>query len=405
MRKFAKRASFVFLGLVGCVQSALAQQTPDDASAPRLVATRALQDEPIKLPEDMTALFSNQDRRVRFQVVKLSSDERQLFANKVISVINPEGQTQRVQTDSSGYASMDMASAGLHAVVVSEDSGHSAIPLAVRQVSDDEAKAKAKAVRIPLVDVDPSEVLAAVRSTVSSGNQGASSTIDRAIVDKAPIDDPFGYSVMLSNEGTLKGKVISLLTQPSNISVEGSQVTIFQNQNVVATALADANGGFELPLAAGYYGLICTSQAGYAAFGFQARDESEVAANDQAAGYTLVSTRMVTMQSSGMSFLPVILVPQPMMDSVLQSVEEFYAPPLTSGVTPVTPFGGPAGFGGGLGGGVGGGAGAGAAGGLGGAGGLLGLAAAGGVAAAAIGANNNNNNQDFVPLPNTTIVP
>ncbi len=321
----------------------------------------------------MTALFSNQDRRVRFQVVKLSSDDRQLFANKVISVVNPEGQTQRVQTDSSGYASMDIVSTGLHAVVVSEDSGHSAIPLAVREVSEDEAKAKAKAVRVPLVDVDPSEVLAAVRSTVSSANQGPTSSIDTALVDSAPIGESFGYSVMLSNSGMLKGKVISLLTQPSRISVEGAQISVFQNQNLVGKATADANGGFELPLTPGYYGLICTSPAGYAAFGFRAEDESEVAEEGQSKAYSFVSTSMMAIQG-GMSFLPVILVPQPMMDNVLQSVEEFYAPPLTSGVTPVTPFGGPAGFGGGLGGGMGGGvgAGAGAAGGLGGAGGLLG---------------------------------
>ncbi len=187
MRNFAKRASFVFLALASCAHSAFAQQTlrdlADAAATTRWVTTGALQDEPLKLPEDMTALFSNQDRRVRFQVVKLSTDDRQLFANKVISVVNPDGQTQRVQTDSSGYASMDVARTGLHAVVVSEDSGHSAIPLAVREVSEDEAKAKAKAVRVPLVDVDPSEVLAAVRSTVSASNQGPKSSIDNAIVD------------------------------------------------------------------------------------------------------------------------------------------------------------------------------------------------------------------------------
>ncbi len=405
MLQAAKRLSLLSVALACGFQPLLAQSPAADQrsdSATRFVVTGALQDEPIKLPEDMTALFSNQDRRVRFQVVKLSTDDRQLFADKVVSIVNPAGETTRIKTDSSGYATLTNVSSGLHAVVISEDAGHSAIPLAIRQVSDEEAKSKARAIKIPLVEVDPSEVLAAVRSTVAPSSV-ADAEIDAAVVSDSPISDPFDYSITLTDDGTLKGRVVSLLSDPNQIPLAGSQISVFQNQVLLASTFVDANGEFQIgQLAPGYYGLICTSQAGYSAFGFEARTPAQVAARDNG-GYTLVSTTMTTMQAGGSSSLPVVLVPQPMMDNVLQSVEEFYAPPLANGVTPISPFGAPGGLGGGLGGAGGGLGGAGgAAGGLGGAGGLVGLAAAGGVAAVAVGASQDNN---VTPLPNTNGVP
>ncbi len=400
----AKRLSLLSAVLACGFQTVLAQSPQADRqadAATRFVIAGALQDEPIKLPEDMTALFSNQDRRVRFQVVKLSTDDRQLFADKVVSIVNPAGETTRIKTDSSGYATLTSVNSGLHAVVISEDAGHSAIPLAIRQVSEEEAKSKAKAIKIPLVEVEPSEVLAAVRSTVAPSSV-ADAEIDAMLVSDAPVSTPFDYSVSLTEDGTLRGRVVSLLSQPSQIPLAGSQISIFQNQVLVASTFVDANGEFQIgQLAPGYYGLICTSQAGYAAFGFEARTPAQVASQSNG-GYTLVSTAMATMQAGGSGALPVILVPQPMMDNVLQSVEEFYAPPLANGVTPISPFGVPGGgLGGGFGG-AGGGLGGGAAGGLGGAGGLVGLAAAGGIAAVAVGANQDNN---IIPLPNTNGVP
>ena len=379
----------------------------------RLVAT-SLQDEPRNIPEDNTAFFSRADRKVRFQLVKFSGDRSDMLAGTSVTVIDPNGAKTKLTADAEGIATLEDANPGLHALVVTGEKGHTAIPIALRELSvaaadqKDPAKAMTSAVKLPLMDIDPSELVRVTSSYLAPGMSGAFEDIDTTFVTTGQVSQGLQYRVRLGSDGTLEGQVYSMLRSGlTTYGVEGTNILIYRGNDLVQRTIADQFGKFTVGgMVPGVYGLCGIGAGGYAAFGFEAYNAAAIAqaGNRQ----TLVS--MTAMQAG--STLPVVLVPPAMVPAVLEQIRAA-APFLGDGAVGglgAPGFGGPGGLGGpgagggalgggGFGGGFGGAAG-GAAGGLGGAGGLLGLAAIGGIAAAVIGSDNNNNN-DFVPPPAT----
>lgn len=347
----------------------------------------ALQDEPRKLPKDITAMLTRADRRVRFELVKLSGDSSQSLAGTSITVIDSSGQSKQVVADQNGVATLEGAQPGLHAVVIGSEQGHSAIPMAVREAPENAPPASGPAtLKLPLVDVEPREVISLARSVRPMEGAATYSDIDNDFVTTGLTGDSYGYRFRLGSQGELVGQVISLVREGVvSADVEGTNVMLYSGSRLAGQAVADQRGFFEIPaLAPGTYGLVAVGPGGYAAFALEAQSARAVARNSVAGAVTLVSTMT---QIDG-DVVPVFLVPSPMVPAVVSSLEQSYGPLINGGADAgLGGLGGLSALAPGLsGGGSSGGASAGAGGvggGMGGLGALASIGAIGAVAAAA----------------------
>ncbi|MGV3486029.1 MAG: hypothetical protein ACO1RT_16555 [Planctomycetaceae bacterium] len=372
------------LGLaVAFVPTTHAQEAPGVRTT--LVAV-TMQDEPRRLPKDITATLTRADRRIRFELVKLSGATSQSLAGTSVTVIDANGGSQKVVADETGVATLNNAKPGLHAVVIGSEQGHSAIPVAVREAAGDAPAGMGPAtLKLPLVDVEPREVISLARSSRPAEGEASYGDIDTDFVAAGAMGDSFGYRVRLGAQGDLVGQVFSLVRRGLTSSeVEGTDVMLYSGSRLVGRAIADQRGYFQVQgLAPGVYGLVAVGPGGYAAFAFEAysaQTVSRITTGDT----TLVST--ATMQPGDGDVLPVFLVPAPMVPAMVTSLEQSYGPLLgdaggdlgigLGGLGALPAMG--AGFAGG--GGSGGSAG-GSAGGIGGIGGLAALAGIGAVAA------------------------
>ncbi len=370
-----------------------------------LVAT-VLQDEPRKLPKDITATLTRADRSVRFELVKLSGESNQSLAGTTITVIDPNGESKRIKADEFGVATLEDATPGLNAIVIGGKQGHGAIPMAVREASTDAPETGGPAtLRLPLVDVKPKEVIKLARSARNNQPEVDYSDIDTNFVSTAGTSDSFGYRVKLGSQNELNGQVMSLIRNGmSSADVAGTNVMLYSRNRLVGQAVADQRGYFQIPnLAPVAYDLIAVGPGGYAAFAFEAYSAAEMSQTTSTANVTLVSTS--TAQPVSGDLLPVVLIPPPMVKQVVASLERSYGSLINgggndasdgnaglagSGAAAFSSLGaaganagtGPGGSSGGSAGGASAGAGAGGLGGLGGLGAL-------GAAAAATAANSN----------------
>jgi hypothetical protein len=358
----------------------------------RLVTT-ALQDEPRKLPKDITALISRNDRRVRFELVKLANTTGQSLAGTSVTVIDSNGKSQQLEADSTGIATYQNAAPGVVAVVIGSEKGHNAMPLVIRESGEvptaDAPVAVAPTVKLPLVEVPPTDVVRFASSAVPAAGSSSYSDIDADFVSSGALNVAYEYRVRLSSNGALTGQVMSLVRNGLMSSdVAGTQVMIYSGGNVVAQTTADSQGFFQVSgVAAGVHGLVAVGPGGYAAFGFETFSASTVASRPSNDGFTLVS---LATQAEG-DVLPVVLVPPVMVEPMVVSLQQSYGP-LLGGANGLGGLGAlglaaPLAAAGGSGGGASGGAGAAGAGGVGGLGtlGLLGAAIPAAVVAAEAG--------------------
>lgn len=372
------------LGLVSSVTAfSRAQESAESPSADRLIAV-AVQDEPRKLPKDITALVSRADRRVRFEIVKMAGASGQSLAGTPVTVIDSEGTKTNLQADSTGIATLDNAKPGLHAVVIGSEQGHSAIPVAIRESDEvpaaDLPVAPAPAVKLPLVEVDPLSVMRLASQALPAPGTASFGDIDGDFVLAGSVSNQYGYRVMLGSAGQLTGQVISLVRGGVvSADVAGTRVMIYRGNGLVGEATADAQGFFRIEgIGPGVFGLIAVGPGGYAAFGFEAYSPQTIAGFGSSSAQTLVSA----VAPGDGDLLPVVLVPPALVEPMLVALEQSYGPLLGPGAG-VAPAGlaavGPAAMAGvgagGMGGGGMGGGGAGAGGSIGGLG-ALGLAAA-----------------------------
>ncbi len=408
MMSFRAISRFLIATAVGCCSIPISNAS---AGSGDLLITTMAQDEARKIPDDNTAFFSRADRKVRFQLVKFSGDTTsEMLAGTSVTVIDPNGAKSTLTADAEGIATLNDAKPGLHAIVVTGENGHTALPIALREgnapaVAANNAEVAAiPPVKLPLMDIDPSELVRITSSYLPPGMGGSYEDIDSQFVSSGETTQGLQYRVRLGDDGTLSGQVYSLLQNGLSTSgVEGTNILIYRGNNLVGRTVADQFGKFYVGgLRPGVYGLCGIGAGGYSAFGFEAYNAASVAQNGN--GQTLVSipneatdlVSSVAMQSG--STLPVVLIPPSMVPAVVQQIRDAYPPtgdafaggaPISSGI-PGSGFGGGAGPAGGFGGGAGAGFGGGAGAGIGGAGGLLGLAAIGGITAAVAGSKNNS---------------
>jgi hypothetical protein len=357
-----------------------AQDSIQATSAQTLTAV-AIQDEPRKLPKDITALVSRADRRVRFEIVKLAGASGQSLADKPLTLIDSEGTKTTLQADSTGIATLENAKPGMYAVVSGSEQGHSATAVVIRESDEvpagDLPIAMAPTVKIPLVEVDPVSVMELASRALPAPGTASFGDIDGDFVSTGSVSNSFGYRVMLGNAGQLTGQVISLVRGGVvSADVAGTSVMIYRGNSLVGKATADAQGFFRIDgVGPGVFGLIAVGPGGYAAFGFETYSPQTIARSVASRESTLVSAAA---PGDG-DLLPVVLVPPALVEPMLVSLEQSYGALLgpgagvaTAGVGALAPAA-MAGVGAGMG---GGGSGAGGAGGSIGGLGALGLAAA-----------------------------
>ena len=395
----AKRCAML-LGLVTSITTySSAEETTIAVKSVRLVTTAA-QDEPRKLPKDITALVSRNDRRVRFELVKLAGTAGQSLAGTSVTVIDASGQAKKLEADSTGIATLENASPGLVAVVIGSEQGHSALPVAIRESEEvaaaDAPVAPAPTVKLPLVQLPPLDVMKYASSAVPSPGSSSFGDIDTDFVSTGSVNVANDYRIRLSSDGRLTGQVMSLVRNGlSSYDVAGTNVMIFSGNAMVAQTVADAEGYFQINgVAEGVHGLVAVGPGGYAAFGFETYSPATIASSAASNGITLVS---MAVQADG-DVLPVVLVPPAMVEPMVVSLEQSYGP-LLGGAGAVgglgalglaAPLAAAGGFGGGAGGAAAGGAGAGSLGAL----GLLGAA----IPAAVIASEANDDDEPGVVI-------
>jgi hypothetical protein len=379
------------------VLACLAMQ-PSSQAQEHLSAT-TVQDEPRKIPQDNIAFFNRADRKVRFQLVKMSAFQDQTLAGTKLTVIDSAGAEKIVVADKAGVAILEDAEPGLHALVVVGDEGHVAMPIALREEApsnDSGASPMPSMVKLPVSNIDPRDALEFTTAYLPPLPTGSPEDIDSDLVFNGSAVSNLQYRIRLTDEGILSGQVCSLLRDGlSTFGVGNTNLAIYRGNQLVARAVADETGKFSVPdMKAGYYGILAAGSAGYAAFGFEAFDATTLASS-QGQSQTLVSTStnsrsLVNAQAGGSDVLPFVLVPPSMLPGILDAIRAAGLQTVPDESAGVPGFGSPmSGIGGG-----GGGFGA-AGGGLGGAG-ALGLLAAGGAAAAIIASDNDNEN-NFIP--------
>ena len=254
---------FTATAVIFCFASAASAVDGD-----RLVAT-SLQDEPRNIPEDNTAFFSRADRKVRFQLVKFSGDTSDMLAGTSVTVIDPNGTKTKLTADAEGIATLEDASPGLHALVVTGEQGHTALPIALREsgvAADDNAPAKvASSVKLPLMDIDPKELVRVTSSYLAPGMSGAYEDIDDTFVTTGQVTQGLQYRVRLGSEGTLEGQVYSMLRSGlTTYGVEGTNILIYRGNELVQRTIADQFGKFSVGgMVPGVYGLCGIGAGGF----------------------------------------------------------------------------------------------------------------------------------------------
>ena len=376
---------------------------------------------PAVLIDQATVLAAEPSPRVEVLLTGLPANISEGSEPGTVVVVKPDGTSSRLAVNSEGKVAFE-ADAGLHAAFFLSPSGHAAVPFVVRSGAEAGVKPGGVPARItvPTFELSMNRVSRASNSFLPPlSNRPVEQLLNYPLIHTGKIISSRLYHVNLAPGGTLQGQLFPLLTQEAfNRKVGGTNILIHRDGKLIARALVDGSGRFEIPkLEEGTYGLIAAGTIGYAAFGFQAiaapEDSLTAKAGDAASSaesVTLTAARansqsvetLITAVSAG-DILPVTPIPPQWVPSEMYggaddclsclNEEHFYeetcdfcgicggcATGCSSG------GGGMAGGGGGMAGGFG-------------AGGLLGLA---GLAAAIALANDDD---DPIPDPATVVFP
>ena len=355
------------------------------------LTAKILQDEVQELPADNMA-FLSAAREVSIQLDLLAASDADLN-NALVSVVSLDGETRDFKPDENGVVTIDNAEPGPHAIVASSRTAHGTSLLYFKEpnIAADELPAAQSTTQMAMLALRPETLRPFVEQIAHlRGNPDT-------VITEVGTGPLYGYRVKLGPEGTLKGRVLSFLKGFDNarldVAVEGTRIAILRDGRVVGNAISDAQGDFFVSgLSPGVYGCIATSNAGYAAFGFETVGTSGLV---QSSGN---GERLVSIIREPAEILPVVLVPSAFIPGVYRKLLEYY-PELepffeeaafTTG-QPVMPYSGT-----GMGGGGGGGGG----------GGLGGLAALAGLGALAAAGSNSDGDGIFIePKPASPATP
>lgn len=339
---------------------------------------------------------------IRIQLTKFDGTKASELVGTVLSIVSPDSAQTRYQVNDQGIVEFKAQRPGVYAFISMGPMGHIAFPVVIRFGSAEEADVAVgddvgvtPTITLPIFTLNPGEASRAVSSFLPP-NQWTLSDINGPLVATGEVTSTINYRVNLSPAGRMEGQVVTLMQDGLvRQNIEGNNLLLYQNGELVARAISDALGRFAFEgLQPGNYGVICAGPGGYGAFGFEAIMPTLMTNTNN--GETFVSTMVqqtpVNGPFSSGDVLPIVPIPRPLVPELREILrgddlidEEF----LEAGYAPVP--GGGAGFGGGFGGGGGGGAG------MGGAGGLLGLAGLG--IAAALAASDSGDRMITNPTP------
>jgi hypothetical protein len=392
MQRSILMGSVLVLALFGLVPAGWSQQPLADTLT-------ILQDEPLELPEDNRAYVSA-TRTLTVQLDTLAAVEG--LDDALVTLIRPSGVTTQYEPNENLEITLDELESGPHALVASSRQAHGTMLLDVLETppaevvpAPDQAVEAAEPApparkRMTLLAVRGSQLLPFVEDMRDYGLAGPLDA-DALVAASArwKSGQAFNFKVLLTEDGTLLGRVITIWNE-TDVSVEGTNIVIFRDGRRVGSTTCDAEGLWSMGgMQAGVYGLIASGQAGYAAFAFETVD---------AVGVVMRNSRGERFASQVqpqpvIDRLPVVLCPPPFLDEIEETITDYYPmlqtvqePLSTAGQPIATPAGGAmvSGPSTASGPGGGGGGGAGAAGG-GGFGSVVGLAALGAAAAAGSG--------------------
>lgn len=385
------------------------------AQAPTKLVTRMLQNEPLRIPIENTALFSTSVPSINVDVAYLADltgpDETML------TLVTPDNQIQDLERGDDGQFTIPNPVEGLYAIIARTAGSLATIPFY--------AKGIVEPANLPDLVSDISDQDNTVVVPVIENSRDVVEDLSEQYVafrEPAPITPEqydfqplrrYGYQVRMSPDGLVSGQIIIPTQDPQNRNLlTDNNLFLIRNGVRIANELSDGTGEFAFKnTTPGIYGLVAAGPAGYTAFRFEVLPSEAITRRDanalSDAGYVLQQI------AEAASVLPVCMIPPDQAVTIIQiqrSDREMIvdAPlPMDSGATPLAgtaspSFGGaPAGGGGGFGGGGGGFGG----GGFGGVGALGALAGIGGVIAATTGDDDDNVNFQAVPQAASTASP
>jgi len=229
---------------------------------------------PAVLIDQATVMATETSPRVEVLLTGLPENISEGSDAGSVIVVKPDGTSNKLAVSSEGKVAFE-ADAGLHAAFFLSPSGHAAVPFVVRSGAEVGATAGALPARItvPTFDLAMSRVSRASNSFLPPlSNRPVEQLLDHPLIHTGKIISSRSYRVNLAPGGILQGQLFPLLTQEVfNRKVGGTNILIHRDGTLVARALVDGSGRFEIPnLEEGTYGLIAAGTVGYAAFGFEA---------------------------------------------------------------------------------------------------------------------------------------
>lgn len=268
-----------------------------------------------RFPVDNVAyLDTSRSVRVKLDMMSAVQDSTAELDGALVTVVRPDGKASSYAPDANGMIAIDNVIPGPHAIIASAERVHGAMLYyfdeAPANATRDQigADASGSQVMMTMLRIRGKELRAAIdrcRSVTARMNP---------FDGLGPMSKRFGYSVNLGDEGTLTGQLVPFGNEDGVLS--DTDVTIYFNGTAVGTTMTDANGRFQIAgLRPGVHGLVASGRAGYSAFAFDAYDQGDVA-KATVGGQTLVSAL-----APESDVLPVVLVPPPMVQTLVQVVE------------------------------------------------------------------------------------
>lgn len=315
-------------GMMGCaamwmVSSALTTQVL--AQGKQSLMVRIIQDEPMRLPKDNTALFSAKSPDIQIELQYLADigapDET------LLTLVTPDGQTQELASTGNGRFTLPNPISGLYAIVARSATAIATIPFYARNFDEDEQG---------LGDFDDEFVDANDTiqvPVISNGRDSVDLLTEQYVSYRTPTSFPplqydfqvevaHGYQVRLGADGSLPGQVIIGSDDPRNVDrVAGNNIFLLQDGVRIQNVVSDENGAFTFPnLTPGIYGVVATGPGGFTAFSFEALAANAFA--EKEAEQLSKAGFVINNAMEPVDILPVVMIPPELVPYVLEILRE-----------------------------------------------------------------------------------
>ncbi|MEM9644505.1 MAG: hypothetical protein AAF989_05890 [Planctomycetota bacterium] len=353
------------LGAIALITTLCPVRSVGAADPTQLVVT-ILQDEALRLPKDNTALFSARSRSIRLSVQYLA--ETGTPDTSQLTLVTPNGQEEDLVADNDGNFTIPNPVAGIYAIVArTATTAIASVPFYAKQVEEnilaDAMTESDSTIALPMIEDGREATEQLVEQYVSFRDP---EPVDPIRFD-FETDEPHGYQVRMTDQGTVNGRVILATGQGSRSGLlADNNLFLLRNGVRIQNTISDASGDFAfVDMTPGIYGIVATGPAGFTAFSFEVLPANALAQDDVEldsmtdAGYVAKKAMAPT------SILPVVMIPPELVPAVLRilrrdrigNVADF---PVDGTSTPIVNGGVPSGYpGGSYGGGFGGGGGGG----------------------------------------------